>query len=129
MGPAMISEVVCKTHPDDFMLWNRRAYVALNYVKVKRLPRYDYQLTGKVYRHLCSVARAIGDAMGKARHFGHDPTGRRLLHLGRASHVESKLTNIHKPKTGGQEREDLPNNELQFIQTTSATRSGTLVNG
>src|SRR6266571_7617971 len=29
MGPAMMSEILCKTHPKDFMLWNRRAYVGL----------------------------------------------------------------------------------------------------
>ena len=28
MGPAMISEILCKTHPDDFMLWNTRAATA-----------------------------------------------------------------------------------------------------
>ncbi|UCE65117.1 MAG: hypothetical protein JSU85_09565 [Candidatus Zixiibacteriota bacterium] len=59
MGPAMISEILCKTHPDDFMLWNRRAYVGLNYLNVKNLPRYDYQLTGKVYENLCNVCKEI----------------------------------------------------------------------
>ncbi len=59
MGPAMISEILCKTHPDSYMLWNRRAYVALNYLGVEKLPRYDYQLTGKVYRYLCDIAKEI----------------------------------------------------------------------
>ena len=59
MGPAMISEILCKTHPDDYMLWNRRAYVALNYLQVERLPRHDFQLTGDVYRHLCQVSKDI----------------------------------------------------------------------
>lgn len=30
MGPAMISEVLCKTHPNEYTIWNRRAYVGLN---------------------------------------------------------------------------------------------------
>lgn len=59
MGPAMISEILCKTHPDIYMLWNRRAYVGLNYLGVEKLPRYDYQLTGKVYRYLCDIAKEI----------------------------------------------------------------------
>ena len=59
MGPAMISEILCKTHPDDFMLWNRRAYVGLNYLEVENLPRYDYQLTGKLYKYLCDVSKEI----------------------------------------------------------------------
>lgn len=59
MGPAMLSEILCKTHPNDFMLWNRRAYVGLNHLEVKNLPRYDYQLTGKVYKYLCNICKEI----------------------------------------------------------------------
>lgn len=66
MGPAMISEILCKSHPNDFILWNRRAYVGLNYLGVERLPRYDYQLTGKVYKYLCEVGKHIADKMDKA---------------------------------------------------------------
>lgn len=65
MGPAMMSEILCKTHPEHFILWNRRAYVGLNYLGVKNLPRYDYQLTGKVYKDLCQVAKAISGELKK----------------------------------------------------------------
>ena len=63
MGPAMISEILCKTYPDKYMLWNRRAYVGLNYLGVENLPRYDYQLTGQVYHRLCGIAREIAEKM------------------------------------------------------------------
>jgi hypothetical protein len=63
MGPAMISEILCKTHPTEYMLWNRRAYIALNYLEVDDLPRYDYQLTGKVYKYLCDVSKEISKAL------------------------------------------------------------------
>jgi hypothetical protein len=63
MGPAMISEILCKNHPDEFMLWNRRAYVGLDYLGVDDLPRYDYQLTGKVYKKLCDVSREIAEEL------------------------------------------------------------------
>ena len=66
MGPAMMSEILCKTHPDDFMLWNRRAYVGLNYLRVDGLPRYDYQLSGEVYKHLCDVSKDIAAELRKA---------------------------------------------------------------
>lgn len=66
MGPAMISEILCKTHPDDFMLWNRRAYVGLNYLQVRKLPRYDYQLTGKTYKYLCEVCKEIASELKRA---------------------------------------------------------------
>ncbi len=59
MGPAMMSEILCKTHPDEYMLWNRRAFIALNYLEVVDLPRYDYQLTGKIYKYLCEVTTEI----------------------------------------------------------------------
>jgi hypothetical protein len=59
LGPAMISEILCKAHPDEFMLWNRRAYVGLHYLKAQGLPRYDYQLTGEVYKNLCAICREI----------------------------------------------------------------------
>jgi len=66
MGPAMISEILCKTHPNDFMLWNRRAYVGLDYLEVENLPRYDYQLTGKLYNYLCGVCKEISEEMKSA---------------------------------------------------------------
>ncbi len=66
MGPAMISEILCKTHPNDFMLWNRRAYVGLDYLQVEGLPRYDYQLTGSVYTHLCNVCKEIAAELANA---------------------------------------------------------------
>jgi len=65
MGPAMMSEILCKTHPEEFILWNRRAYVGLNYLGVKNLPKYDYQLTGKVYKDLCQIAKAISVELKK----------------------------------------------------------------
>ena len=61
MGPAMMSEILCKTHPNDFIVWNRRAYVGLNYLGVNKLPRYDYQLTGKVYSYLCETCKKIAN--------------------------------------------------------------------
>lgn len=65
MGPAMISEILCKTHPNEYMLWNRRAFVGLNYLEVDNLPRYDYQLTGKVYKYLCDTTKNIADELKK----------------------------------------------------------------
>jgi hypothetical protein len=65
MGPAMISEILCHSHPDDFMLWNRRAYVGLRYLGLNDLPRYNYQLTGKRYWALCDTAKGIAQEMRK----------------------------------------------------------------
>jgi hypothetical protein len=63
MGPAMMSEVLCYTHPDECMLWNRRAYVGLEFLGVANLPRYNYQLTGERYESLCATGREIAEEM------------------------------------------------------------------
>jgi len=65
-GPAMISELLCHVYPDQCMLWNRRAYVGLNYLGITGLPRYNYQMTGKKYAELSSVAQEIADEMRSA---------------------------------------------------------------
>src|SRR5262245_38937246 len=66
MGPAMMSEILCYVHSDECMLWNRRAYVGLNYLGVKELPRYYYQLTGKKYRELSGIAKEIAKEMKRS---------------------------------------------------------------
>lgn len=66
MGPAMISELLCRTHPKEYMIWNRRAQVGLEYLEVEGLPRYDYQLDGKKYKELCNVTREIANELAKA---------------------------------------------------------------
>lgn len=62
-GPATISEILCHCHPDQCLLWNRRAYVGLNYLGVTGLPRYDYQMTGQKYAELSGVGQKIAEAM------------------------------------------------------------------
>ncbi|OPY74081.1 MAG: hypothetical protein A4E62_00056 [Syntrophorhabdus sp. PtaU1.Bin002] len=62
-GSAMMSEILCHSHPSDNLLWNRRVYVGLAYLGVKNLPRYDYQMTGKKYEELSGVGKAIAKEM------------------------------------------------------------------
>ncbi len=63
MGPAMMSEILCHARPEDYVLWNRRAYVGLRYLGIDDLPRYNYQLTGKRYHNLCDTAKVIAREM------------------------------------------------------------------
>ena len=65
LGPAMMSELLCRTHPHKYLIWNRRALVALNYLEIKNLPVYNYQMTGEKYKELCNVAISISDEMKK----------------------------------------------------------------
>jgi hypothetical protein len=59
IGPAMMSEILSHSHPGEYILWNRRAYVGLNYLGVDDLPAYSYQVTGKRYRRLCDIALEV----------------------------------------------------------------------
>ncbi len=66
MGPAMMSELLCYVYPNECILWNRRAYVALNYLGVTKLPKYSYQFTGKVYLKLCDIGRNIASELNNS---------------------------------------------------------------
>ena len=66
IGPATMSEILCKTHPHQYFLWNRRALVGLNSLEVKNVPRYDYQLKGERYKKLCEIGQQIAEEMRKA---------------------------------------------------------------
>lgn len=66
VGPAMMSELLCHTHPDKYPIWNRRAYVGLNYLGVKNLPRHNYQMTGKRYISLAEHMKDIQGALNAA---------------------------------------------------------------
>ena len=115
LGPAMISEILCKTHPDEFMAWNRRAYVGLNYLEVDNLPRYDYQLTGKIYKHLCKVSKEISKEL-EAQGFK-DTTHLSVDYfIWDELQVEDNLSKIHasKPDKKKQEIIDTPE-ESKFI--------------
>jgi len=63
IGPAMMSELLCLTHPDEYIIWNKRAFAGLQYLNVKNLPVYNYQCTGKKYIELCSVEKTIAQKM------------------------------------------------------------------
>ncbi|MFH1052044.1 MAG: hypothetical protein V1779_14075 [bacterium] len=96
MGPAMISEILCKTFPHEFMLWNRRAFVALNYLEVDELPKYDYQLNGKIYSRLCSIAKSI--AIELKKHGFEDDLLSVDYFIWEELQVERFLSKIHEKK-------------------------------
>jgi hypothetical protein len=115
MGPAMISEILCKTNPDDFMLWNRRAFIGLNYLKVEGLPRYDYQLTGRVYKYLCEVSKGIAVELQEA---GFQDTTLLAVDyfIWEELQVEDSLNGIQSKKGGKRESEEVTGiEESNFI--------------
>jgi hypothetical protein len=66
MGPAMISELLCKTHPEKYIVWNRRAEIGLDYLGATGLPKYDYQLDGDKYKELCELELEIAKELKNA---------------------------------------------------------------
>lgn len=65
MGPAMMSEILCHARSGEYMLWNRRAYVALRYLGAEDLPLHNYQVTGERYSSLCETGKTIIKEMQK----------------------------------------------------------------
>jgi len=59
LGPAMISEILAHSHPEKFIIWNKHAYHALQYLGVENLPVYNYQVTGDVYSSLINTCEEI----------------------------------------------------------------------
>jgi hypothetical protein len=58
-GPAMLSELLCHAHPNEYMIWNKKAVNAFRYLNVPDIPKYDYQITGEKYKELCKKAKEI----------------------------------------------------------------------
>ena len=110
IGPAMISELLCKTFPDKYLLWNRRAFVGLNYLQVNKIPKYDYQLNGNMYKHLCKVGKEIAVEMEK---LGIEDTDLFSVDyfIWRELQVEDNLTKISSRKEDEKLKADLKDNE------------------
>ena len=100
MGPAMMSELLAHVHPGKYLLWNRRAYVGLDYLGVTGLPRYNYQLTGAKYAALCATGKEIVAELEKAG----IPNATFLdadYFIWEELQVEEKLSQVGKTATSG----------------------------
>lgn len=69
VGPAVMSELLCKTFPDQYLIWNRKAYVGFKLLEVSDIPRYEARLNGKRYEYLSSQGREMV-AYAKQNGFG-----------------------------------------------------------
>lgn len=113
-GPAMLSELLCYVYPNDCILWNRRAYVGLNFLGVTGLPRYNYQLTGKKYKELSDVAQAIAHQMDEMG--AKDTTLLAVDYfIWEELQVEENLSNIHSKPSEPIPVEKLTESESRFI--------------
>ncbi len=113
-GPALQSELLCHVFPNKFMLWNRRAYVGLDYLGVKGLPKYNYQLTGKKYLELSEVAKAIATEM---KNLGAKDNSLLAVDyfLWEDLQFEANLSQIHKENKNTKPIENLTKEESNFV--------------
>ena len=59
VGPATMSELLCKTYPNDFLLWNKKTYNGFSLLEVPNIPRYEARINGKIYAALSEHGRNI----------------------------------------------------------------------
>jgi len=59
VGPAIMSELLCKTYPDKYLLWNQKTYNGFAVLQIPDLPRYEAKLNGKTYEALSAKGREI----------------------------------------------------------------------
>lgn len=57
VGPAIMSELLCKTYPNEFLIWNTKTYNGFRLLQVPELPRYEAHLNGKTYAYLSTKGR------------------------------------------------------------------------
>ncbi len=59
IGPAMMSELLCKTYPEQYLIWNRKTHNGFTLLQISGIPRYESSLTGKTYAYLSAQGRDI----------------------------------------------------------------------
>jgi hypothetical protein len=69
IGPAMMSELLCKVYPDQFILWNRKAFNGFMTLDIPKVPKTNVGIDGKRYAYLSEVGR---DLVVKAKELGYD---------------------------------------------------------
>ncbi len=59
IGPAIMSELLCRIAPDKYILWNKKAQIAFQNLGVENVPNNNAGLDGKTYAYLCETGRNL----------------------------------------------------------------------
>lgn len=59
IGPAIMSELLCRVSPDEYILWNKKAQIAFQNLGIERVPNNNAGLDGKTYAYLCEEGRNL----------------------------------------------------------------------
>lgn len=66
MGPATISELLSYTNPDEYVVFNKTVTLCLSYLGFPKMPRYNYQYTGRKFAEVCAIAKEISAVLKSA---------------------------------------------------------------
>lgn len=61
LGPAIISELLNKFNPKEYILWNKKSLTGFNALGIPNVPKYSSALDGKRYAYLSKVGRELVD--------------------------------------------------------------------
>ena len=59
MGPAIISELLNKFNPNEYILWNKKSLTGFIALDIPKVPKYNSALDGKKYAYLSKVGREL----------------------------------------------------------------------
>ena len=59
IGPAIMSELLCRIAPNKYILWNKKAQIAFQNLDVENVPTNNSGLDGKTYAFLCETGRNL----------------------------------------------------------------------
>ena len=102
IGPGIMSEVLNKAFPNDYILWNSKTKNGFTILEVPNTPKYDSAMDGKMYAYLSECGKKMLDY---ARHEGYNDL-ENLIALDyfiwqevQTDINESEKTDVKAPKT------------------------------
>lgn len=65
LGPAIISELLNKFNPNEYILWNKKSLTGFIALGIPKVPKYNSSLDGKKYAYLSKIGRELVDSAKK----------------------------------------------------------------
>lgn len=59
IGPAIMSELLNKFNPDEYILWNKKSLTGFLALNISKVPKQNASLDGKRYAYLCNVGKNL----------------------------------------------------------------------
>ena len=59
LGPALMSELLNKFNPTEYILWNKKSLTAFLALDIEKVPKYSSSVDGKRYEYLCKIGKSL----------------------------------------------------------------------